>query len=674
MNWEVRIMKSATSFFNATLFKKNLTRYWPIWVLYTVIWLYALPMRCIMTVTRHRIWSDHTPAQLIADFAEGIPDLLEGFGIGMAFVFGILAAMAVFSYLYNHRAATMIHTLPVRREGLFLTSYLSGLAFLLAPNVLVWLLTLGAEALCGGVAGLYTISLWLAGQSGMCLFFYSFAVFCAMFTGNLLALPAFYGIFNFLAALFMLLFDVIFEPFLYGYAGMTSNTENVVWWLTPVVRLADKLRWRIMDGSDLYHLEGATELAVYALVGLAFAALALPIYRKRHIESAGDVVAIPILRPVFKCGVALCSGLCFGYWLHAMFGLNIPFGLTGSLLLWTAIGYFAAEMLLKKSFRVWNAWKGCAAILALMAVGLFCLHTDAFGFVDRIPAANSVVSVTVEGMGSYPHDEGRNFDFTTENPRLIEKTIALHQGFVSQRKTSYTGDHEYIRLNVTYTLSNGATLRRHYGGNLWPDSPLAQAARDFYCDPEVAELAYDPEQIEPTRLTDLEVSRLWDPARLENDYFALSERIPPAQQQAALQAVYDAVMADFLAGNLGKRYLFDREEGRLLNTCATSLSLYWNTPPSKENYYNVTHSFTVTLTPQAEHTLAALRELGILGPDTTLQLYGEIVDEEERAKLLYNYMGHDPQELTSITIEPDAATGIIGGADGTTSIIVADAS
>ena len=31
MSWEVRTMQSRTSFFNITLFRKNLTRFWPLW-------------------------------------------------------------------------------------------------------------------------------------------------------------------------------------------------------------------------------------------------------------------------------------------------------------------------------------------------------------------------------------------------------------------------------------------------------------------------------------------------------------------------------------------------------------------------------------------------------------------------------------------------------------------
>lgn len=673
-------MKSGTSFFNSTLFKKNLTRYWPIWALYTLVWIYALPVRCITAVSRNQTWMGTTPVQQVQTFANQIPDLLEVFGTFMAFAFGILAAMGMFSCLYNNRAAGLFHALPIRREGLFLTNYLSGLVCLLGPNVLVWLLTLGAEGLCSGYVDLYTVSVWLAAQSGMCLFFYSFAVFCAQFTGHLLALPTFYGILNFLAAILMTLFDVLFEPFLYGYAGMTNTAEEVVWWLTPAVRLGENVRWS--NNGLGYYLHGVPELAIYAAVGLVLAALALLVYRRRHIETAGDVVAVPIVRPIFKYGVALCSGLCFGYWLYALFGFEAPFGLMGSLLLWTFIGYFAAEMLLKKSFRVWKAWKGCTVLLVLVAVGLSALRGDAFGFVSRVPAPNQVESVVVDGMGSYPYDGGRSFGFETEDAALVQKTIALHRAIVDQHKNpdpGEGGDSSYIRLNVTYTLTNGTTLRRDYGTHVWPGSKLEQPARDFYCDPEVARLSYDMDDIEPTRLANVEVSNLRNTKSKTNEYYDLTENIPVEQQQTALRAIYEAVMADFAQGNLGKRYLFDLEEDRQRNTCTTDLTIYWNedyrtrndrlSTPLEEatSYYRATHSKSITLTPNAENTIRVLTQLGILDEDTTLRLYRDIVDEEDRVKLAYRSMGGDPEELAQIIyMDPNSAptsTAIIGGYD-----------
>ena len=52
--------------------------------------------------------------------------------------------------------------------------------------------------------------------------FYSFAVFCAMFTGHLAALPVFYGVLNLLAFLMTSLVEAVCDLFLYGFRSFPS--------------------------------------------------------------------------------------------------------------------------------------------------------------------------------------------------------------------------------------------------------------------------------------------------------------------------------------------------------------------------------------------------------------------------------------------------------------------
>lgn len=84
------------------------------------------------------------------------------------------------------------------------------------------------------------------------------------------------------------------------------------------------------------------------------------------------------------------------------------------------------------------------------------------------------------------------------------------------------------------------------------------------------------------------------------------------------QQLWQAVKADFDAGNIGKRYLFDDEE-RSENTYVTDLYFLWgrlNKDGEQEGFYR---SVTVTLTPQAANTLAVLESTGLLGDDYQLQ-------------------------------------------------------
>lgn len=55
MSWEVRTMQSKTSYFNATLFRKNLTRFWPLWGLASFIGA-LFPLAVLLDMV-HRGWN-----------------------------------------------------------------------------------------------------------------------------------------------------------------------------------------------------------------------------------------------------------------------------------------------------------------------------------------------------------------------------------------------------------------------------------------------------------------------------------------------------------------------------------------------------------------------------------------------------------------------------------------
>ena len=172
-------MRSVTSCFNSTLYRKNLSRFWPIWALYSVIWLFALPLNLLTTIQRGQNWALEDLTHSLDYFSRVSVGYSLNLGTVLAVIFGLLAAMAVFSYLDASRSACMMHALPLRREALFFTNYLSGLSFLLLPNAAIFGLTLAGEAV-GNCLDLKALAIWLLVQSASCLFFYSFAVFCAI--------------------------------------------------------------------------------------------------------------------------------------------------------------------------------------------------------------------------------------------------------------------------------------------------------------------------------------------------------------------------------------------------------------------------------------------------------------------------------------------------------------
>jgi ABC-2 type transport system permease protein len=635
-------MRSATSYFNSTLYRKTLARFWPLWVGYGVIWMFCIPLN-MLTAYFDR-YSSTAPQRRLTEMAAQLPAFVEP-GLYLAGFFAILCAMAVFGYLYNHRSACWTHALPLRREALFTTQYLAGLSFLLLPQLVVAVLTAVIEVsflpMSGWGAAMAALLAWLLAQSGICLFFFSFAAFCAMFTGHILALPAFYVILNILADVIYSLIEALMSEFFFGYNG-SSSAYRIVEYLTPGIALRNAAYWQSERG-----FQSLATIAVYAGVGVLLAAASLYVYRRRHVETAGDVVAVAIVRPVFKYGVSFCSGLCFGMFTAAFFGWNDMPALIACILVWAVVGCFVAEMLLRKSFRVLKAWKGAAAMAAVLLVLCLVCFLDLFNVAGRVPALSQVESVQVFAYMGYPNDSGHHLDATIQDPAQIEKFLALHQAIVDHRDQvntdGYTHTHDsrfdldYASLHLTYRLSGGGELSRRYysiplsGADLNTPGAITCAFKQLLEDRTLVAQTYGfDEFLENGRLTGAHLARVLQDGKLYSEDVYLDDY---------RQELWDAVQKDFAEGTIGVRYPFDGSAERRRNTYLTDLTFeglksYTEAvgPAGEPGNYSMTassnHYLTITLTPQAKHTLAVLEQAGVFAEGYALAPWEEPLNDK----------------------------------------------
>ena len=81
----------------------------------------------------------------------------------ISLVYTALCALAVWSYLYSARSVGMMHTLPIRREGIFLTNFLSGFSMALIPYAVTGAVAAGLAFLVLG----FTESVWVAAPVGV---------------------------------------------------------------------------------------------------------------------------------------------------------------------------------------------------------------------------------------------------------------------------------------------------------------------------------------------------------------------------------------------------------------------------------------------------------------------------------------------------------------------------
>ncbi len=630
-------MRSGISYFNSALYRKTMGRFWPLWALYGLGWMFALPLNLLnqfVSVVGSRRWNygPADPDQWLLESAKSIPNWLQS-GVWFSCLFGLLCAMAVFGYLYNSRSACAIHALPLRREGLFTTQYLAGLSFALLPHLVVALCTAAVEMALFSpdrwTQVLPPLGIWLLVQSGTSLFFFSFASFCAMFTGHILALPIFYTILNGLCGGVYGLVTLLLSQFFYGYSRSASSL--VVDLLTPLYSLGNACRWELVVDPEtglsiggVYHLASPATVAGYVAAGLVLALLALLVYRRRQVESAGDVVSVPLVRPLFQWGMTFCVGLSFGMATALFFSWSEDAAfLSVCVVLWSLAGFFAAEMLLKKSFRVLRAWKRALAAFAIMSLLCLACFTDVMGIETRVPDPEQVTALSVHmGMGA-PYDEGRSLDLEFTRPEDIAPFLALHQAIVEERarnqydSPTYDPGDNYFSLSLYYTLDgNRSFTRQYYSVPIFQEETETEGTvSNLYCrlaeDRDMARLAYGLDTYAQGRL----VEAYLNPVRLlpllsgredvQQDYYFLEGATP---QQ--LEQLWQAVQEDFAQGRIGLRYPFENQE-RWEGTYITDLGFSFELPDqSGDTYYR---EFTITLTPSASSTLAWLEQYGSLG-------------------------------------------------------------
>ena len=420
-------------------------------------------------------------------------------GVIMAFVFGGVLAMALYSYLMNGRSVGLIHSLPLKRQTLFFTQLLTGFAMLTAGNLLVVLVSL---LVCGELGPLLV---WLAVVTLAEIFFLALGTLCAMLTGWLLAVPVLYVGINFLVMAVMQLIHWLAELFIYGYQA--NDFGSFTMWCTPVVQLARRLTdsqgviaeyvgYPIVS-ADVSPLEngGWQALGIYVAVAVAIIALACMLCIRRRSELSGDVAAFPWMRPVLRYGVGCMGGLALGMILYSVtFGLartnDIRAYLPGMLLcvvLMTLVCSFGMSMLLGKSLKIFRrTWKGTVLLTALLAAVCVCVRMDVAGVERRVPKTSEIESISVQCS------RANSFTATSEDTETIEAIRAIHRAVLDQMKDgdvdldgALVEDGQYIWIRLKYTLTDGSALERAYNVPVRRASALYTAINHMMSTPQV---------------------------------------------------------------------------------------------------------------------------------------------------------------------------------------------
>jgi len=437
-------MKLRTSFFNPTVLKKDITRFAPVWGLYSVALLLILMALNV-----------ESPTWVANDFYDffGAASLIQ-------LIYGGICAAMLFGDLFNPRMCNALHAMSLRREGWFLTHLAAGLLFFLVPTgIFCGLMAL----LLGGYA--YLTLIYFVSSFLMFLFFFSVGAFSAMCAGNRLAMLALYGIINFLSLFVLYLTYVFYEPFLYGIE--IDNADFIHYspaWALSDARFVD---FRPNGGIGDFLAEDCAYLGWTTLAGLIFLGLALLIYRVRDLETAGDFISAKPAAPFFLVIFCLSVGMLLHVLGDAFGGNDLGYIF---LAIGLVVGFFTGKMLLERTAKVFRlkTFLGFGVLLLALGLSIGAMALDVFGVVRYVPQQDQVKQVKLYTGSGW----GNPAELT--EPEDIQKVLEFHEERVNGYR--YSRD---LRIFLEYTLENGNTVSRYYDINR--NEPYAEVFGSYLC-------------------------------------------------------------------------------------------------------------------------------------------------------------------------------------------------
>lgn len=474
MKWEVLDMKLRTKLVNVELIKQILRRTGWVGVIHFLILFLAMPVGLYIQASMSGMHD--TKDGFYAMAGPSYEDILH---LGMEYqgfiylVCPILLTLYLFNYLTNKYSTDFIHSAPISRKTL-LTHYLGCGTIILVSSILLVGLTTFLSQQLSGLPDLFSGNdylYWFARTIMFTLVLFYIGAFVGMITGNSLS-HGFVTYFILLIpfAIFYLSFNLL-RHLLYGLSSkylLETSTEH----LSPL--------------SSFFVTDILTiEWIVYSVLIVILPISTYYLYKIRPSEASGNAFIFRIIPPVFKYSLTFV-GMVLGGTFYEGFARGTEWMYFG-LFIGTFFGYWIAEILIQKTWRI-KQWKGFLLFIVIMvAIGGF-IKLDLFGFVNKVPQLDKVQSVTMTDgtnfLGNLPNTSNGITTFKSE--KSINEIIDLHKQILEE-KPDLGVSFSTNNLKIVYKLKDGTKLVREY--SIASNSELFQKSRKILLSKE-ADLSY----------------------------------------------------------------------------------------------------------------------------------------------------------------------------------------
>lgn len=444
-------MTLKTSLFNSGIYKANIRRYFWGSVFYAIV---------LLVLTAMVILFDIDPRNAMTYLPDHRPYILGNVVLYGPLVISVvvptIVGLLVYRFVHSKKTSVFAHSLPVSRSTNYVSTLLAAFTLMAVPVILTGIVLIAMSLF--GYSAFFDVTSCLVwtGLNLLSLFLmFSVTSFSAFLTGNSFAMVGLNALILFIPLIIAASLSSLAYVFLYGYYETNLLLQTATEWNFPIYIFS--VANAIVNIPDLPF--GWIKAVIMLIIAIALYVAAFFLYKKRNMEKAEDVAAYKCLNPIYKYVLTLLAALgAFAIFSHTL-GEGVWFA-TMMVLIISAVVYFAAEMVLKKSLKIWRAYKGYLVFLTIFAIGVSIVaFTSFFGYETYIPDTEDVEKVSVYDSRAY---EGDRY---ISDPEMIEYARQVHAQ-LTEKENVYTIE-KYMKdrregLYISYKLKNGNTVLRRY--------------------------------------------------------------------------------------------------------------------------------------------------------------------------------------------------------------------
>ncbi len=472
-------MKSQSSLLHKRIFFNNLTRCWPLSVITIIISFLVQTIPVYISANDRSLPESVIKENIVTDIMSSQIFLLAA---------GFAAAYLVFGYLFSERLCNQIHSFPVKRITLFFTSFISGLALILIPQIINWIIMLPAFIVIKGSGAVFAAE-YLISIIAFSLIYFSSAVISAVIAGNLVSMAVVYGIFNF-AGLLISAMGVLYSSIFEDRAGFVfkENAISKILYLFEAVFPVNLMTNGVLNYFDDYDNDyfnigvRFTIYILYLIISCLLIHFSFIIYKKRNMESAGSGISFKPVKQIIIIFADIAAAILVTFLISEVL-LQEDNGFIVSVS-FVIIGFFTAagvRMIIEKTVSI-NVFKEIArwAVIAVCINLIFCGYNAAAG--KYMPKKDRISSIKIVNESLYDFSNNPLFTVTgTDDKDTIsilydiasaskksEKLLAFNKPVTPDYSDFY--DYNYAMQNIpdfrpkyslAFTLDNGIVFYRY---------------------------------------------------------------------------------------------------------------------------------------------------------------------------------------------------------------------